>query len=156
MLRLEQIQSTRIWETFYIRFCPKTQKKCQYFSFLRFINFFLFLWNDFTQPRSICLINTVLLISILTHFMTFYVIWNMSQNDIKWHFKTFYGICHIKCIKLNYVNMGIKRTVLIRQIDLSFTFISLTQWITWGFLLFRWISWFCRSYNIIDKNSAYW
>ena len=44
--------------------------------------------------RSICLIDTVLLIPILAYFMTFYVILHMSYV-IKRRFMIFYDTCHM-------------------------------------------------------------
>ena len=49
----------------------------------------------FCSPRSICLLDAVLLIPILLWLMTFYVIWHVSNNAIKWHFMTFYDICNM-------------------------------------------------------------
>ena len=66
----------------------------------------LFLANDFKAYRSISLIKTVLLIPILSYFMTFYAIWHMSYNVIKCHKMAFYDIlwqmiydmkCHKVC-----------------------------------------------------------
>ena len=48
----------------------------------------LFQSKSWDPPRSIRLINTVLQIPILPQYMTFYVIWHLSQNAIKWHFMT--------------------------------------------------------------------
>ena len=78
--------------------------------------------NVFDPLRSIRLINTVLLIPILTYSMTYYDSWHTPKNVIKWHFSSFHDILwhmayDIECH--SYVNMGIKRTVLIRQIDLG-------------------------------------
>ena len=49
----------------------------------------LFLANDFKACRSISLIKPVLLIPILSYFMTFMphgIYHKMSLNVIKWHF----------------------------------------------------------------------
>ena len=49
----------------------------------------LFLSDDSAQLRSLCLINTLLLIPILTYFMTSFVIWQVSKNAIKCHFMAY-------------------------------------------------------------------
>ena len=64
-------------------FCQKYNGK---FGFLYFCLFcpILFLKNYFEGHRSICLINSVLLIPILPYFMSFYALWHMPWNAIKW------------------------------------------------------------------------
>ena len=43
----------------------------------------LFLKNYFECHRSICLINSVLLIPLLPYFMSFHTIWHLAWNAIK-------------------------------------------------------------------------
>ena len=66
----------------------------------------LLLATDSRACCSISLIKTVLLIPILSYFMTFYAIWHKSYNVIKCHESAFYGIlwqmtydmkCHKVC-----------------------------------------------------------
>ena len=61
-----------------------------------FCNFrsILLITNYFTGHRSICLINSVPLIPILPYFMSFYAIWHLAWNAIKWHFMAFHAKCH--------------------------------------------------------------
>ena len=58
-------------------FAPKYKGNIRVLIFLRFWNI-LFLWNDIKSLRSICIIDTVLLIPILPYSMTFYVMQHMS------------------------------------------------------------------------------
>ena len=55
-------------------FNQKYKGKIAFLVFWIFFQIF-FLVNDFKVLSSICLIDTVLLIPILTYFMTFYAIW---------------------------------------------------------------------------------
>ena len=66
----------------------------------------LLLATDFKACCSISLIKTILSIPILLYFMTFYAIWHMSYNIIKYHRLAFYDIlwqmtydmkCHKVC-----------------------------------------------------------
>ena len=53
-----------------------------------------------------------------THIAILYDIFCHMTYVIKWRFMIFYDICHMTWDVIKYANMGIKRTVSIRQIDL--------------------------------------
>ena len=85
-------------------------------SFFSFFQFFIGLFVS----KLLGLIYTVLFIPMLLYFLIFYVIWHASQNVTKCHEMPFYVILwHMPNAKKFPDNMVIKRTVSIRQIDLT-------------------------------------
>ena len=75
-----------------LKMVQKYKGKCVHLGFciLHYKNYEN-LWFYF--HKSICLLDMVLLIPILLWFMTFYILWYVSQNYQKCHFMT-HAICY--------------------------------------------------------------